>query len=66
MDNYNNEINQIKENINSVTQVAELFNISCIVDKVDIFEERLKNDKFSITMVGEFNMEKSTFINALL
>lgn len=66
MDNYNIEINQIKDNINSIKQIAECYNFTGIVDKAKKFEERLKNDKFIITIVGEFNRGKSTFINALL
>jgi GTPase Era involved in 16S rRNA processing len=66
MDSYNIEIDQIKDNINSIKQIAECYNFTGIVDKAKKFEDRLKNDKFIITVVGEFNRGKSTFINALL
>jgi len=66
MDNYKHEITQIFNNINSIKQIAESYSFKGILKKANILEERLKEDKFIITVVGEFNRGKSTFINALL
>ncbi|MFC1785555.1 dynamin family protein [Candidatus Neomarinimicrobiota bacterium] len=66
MDNYNLEIKKIADDVSLLKKVAKSLNFKNIIEKATKIEDGLNKDNFIITVVGEFNRGKSTFINALL
>ncbi|MGO4532631.1 dynamin family protein [Paenibacillus sp. 2TAF8] len=57
---------QVIQVLGEIKRVAELLNVSPIVDLLTTTTDDLKNQRFKVVVVGEFSRGKSTFINGLL
>lgn len=57
---------QIIQILGEIKKIAEVLNVTPIVDILTTTIEDLKKERFKVVVVGEFSRGKSTFINGLL
>ncbi|MCP4357454.1 MAG: hypothetical protein GY796_05480 [Chloroflexi bacterium] len=57
---------ELSNDFRHLKQICAKLNLGQLVTLLDEHLEQIKNDSFSIAVVGEFKRGKSTFINALL
>ena len=66
MKDYLKKLKKLSSDISKIHKLATENSINSIANKALAVKDRIDKNNFIITVVGEFNRGKSTFINSLL